>query len=198
MPPLSRVQTSGEFASEFAKTAGYSDYFCKRIASFWTNAQTARMTPLDAKDLAILAALQRDGSASALAMAETLGMSGSQIGRRRQRLEAEGYIEKTTCRLNAKLLGLDVQAFIQVQTDAQGAETHSAIRTLVRTQPEIVAAWTLTGEADYMFRVYCRDLGALNRLIQTVLLPHPSIGRVQSQIVMEELADETALPLASR
>ena len=46
-----------------------------------------------------------------------------------------------------------------------------------------------------MLRVVCADLAALNRLVQDVLLPHPSIGRVQSQIVMEELKDAIALPL---
>jgi DNA-binding Lrp family transcriptional regulator len=53
----------------------------------------------------------------------------------------------------------------------------------------------MTGEADYLLRIYCTDLAALNRLTQEVLLPHPSIGRVHSQIVMEELKDDSALPL---
>jgi DNA-binding Lrp family transcriptional regulator len=122
-------------------------------------------------------------------------MSASQISRRRQRLEAEGYIIGTPCRLNPDKLGLSVQAFIQVETRAQSTGTHQSIKRLVATTPEIVAAWTLTGEADYIFRVYCSDLAALNRLVQEVLLPHDTIGRVHSQIVMDQLKDDTALPL---
>ena len=56
----------------------------------------------------------------------------------------------------------------------------------------------LTGEADYIFRVFCVDLSALNSLIQNVLLPHPFIGRVQSQIVMNQMKGDTALPLPRR
>ena len=156
------------------------------------------MSQLDSKDLAILAQLQVNGLVSSLDLAETLGMSGSQIGRRRARLEAEGYIERTPSRLNAALLGLDVQAFIQIQTNTQTEDTHASIAKLIDHQPEIVAAWTLTGEADYIFRVYCPNLSALNRLVQTVLLPHPSIGRVHSQIVMDQMKDDTALPLPRR
>ncbi len=155
------------------------------------------MTNLDSKDIQILATLQRNGQASALEMSDHLGMSASQIGRRRLRMEAEGYIVATTCRLNPDLLGLGVQAFIQVQTVAQTGDTHQSIKSLTRQQPEIVAAWTLTGEADYIFRVYCSSLTSLNDLVQKTLLPHPAIGRVQSQIVMEQVKDDTALPLDS-
>jgi DNA-binding Lrp family transcriptional regulator len=157
--------------------------------------QNGRMTQIDSKDLALLAQLQRNGQISALELADILGMSASQIGRRKQRLESEGYILNTPARLNANLLGLSVQAFIQIQTDAQTSTTHAAITDLITRTDEIVAAWTLTGDADYIFRVYCRDLHRLNELVQTVLLPHPAIGRVQSQIVMDQLKDDTALPL---
>lgn len=157
--------------------------------------QISRMNSLDPKDINLLARLQRDGQTSAQDLAEDLGMSASQISRRRQRLEAEGYIMGTPCRLNPARLGLTVQAFIQIETRAQSNGTHQSIKRLVAATPEIVAAWTLTGEADYIFRVYCLDLSALNRLVQEVLLPHDSIGRVHSQIVMDQVKDDTALPL---
>jgi DNA-binding Lrp family transcriptional regulator len=153
------------------------------------------MTQLDSKDIHLLTLLQKDSQKSALDLSHELGMSASQIGRRRQRLEADGFIDSYPCRLNPAKLGLNVQAFIQVQTLSQKEDTHQSVQQLTNSQPEIVAAWTLTGEADYIFRVFCADLPALNNLIQNVLLPHPSIGRVQSQIVMDQMKDETALPL---
>lgn len=168
---------------------------CVSFAYYAQFMQSGCMIPLDTKDIALLALIQKNGQISSLELSETLAMSSSQIGRRRQRLEADGYILSTPSRLNAALLGLNVQAFIQIQTEAQNADTHTAIKTLIDKQPEIVAAWTLTGEADYLFRVYCENLSALNGLIQFVLLPHPSIGRVQSQIVMDQMKDDTALPL---
>lgn len=171
-------------------------FVCVWIAAVGINMQYWRIMELDSKDITLLAHLQRNAQASALDMAEELGMSASQIGRRKQRLEAEGYILSTPARLKAALLGLNVQAFIQIQTEAQTAETHGSVDDLIKRNPEIVAAWTLTGEADYLFRVYCRDLAGLNDLIQTILLPHPAIGRVHSQIVMDQLKDDTALPLS--
>lgn len=153
------------------------------------------MVELDSKDIALLAVLQKNAQASALEISETLGMSASQVGRRRHRLEQGGYILNTPARLNANLLGLTVQAFIQIQTEQQTAKTHTSIVDLIARTPEVVAAWTMTGEADYLFRVYCSDLSELNDLVQKTLLPHPAIGRVHSQIVMDQLKDDTALPL---
>ena len=66
---------------------------------------------------------------------------------------------------------------------------------IVETRPEIISAWTLTGEADYLLRVYCEDLAGLNALIHETLLPHPAVARVQSQIVMAQLKTDAPLPI---
>ena len=154
------------------------------------------MNTLDHTDSRLLTLLQSNAQMTATEMSESLNLSPSQISRRKARLEAEGYITATVSKVDAAKLGLAVQAFIQVQTDAHTGETHSAFMRLVKTHREITGAWTMTGDADYLLRVYCADLPALNRFTQDVLLPHPSIGRVHSQIVMDELKDAGPLPIA--
>ena len=149
---------------------------------------------LDETDSRLLAALQRNAHLTAQELGEALNLSASQAGRRRQRLEAEGLILGYAAKLDPLRLGLQVQAFIQVQMTRHGAETTVAFSRLVSLQPEIVSAWTLTGEADYLLRVYCENLGALNRLIHQVLLAHPAVSRVQSQIVMDQFKPDAPLP----
>jgi len=58
----------------------------------------------------------------------------------------------------------------------------------------VINAWTLTHEADHLLHVYCDDLAALNVFIQEILLHHPAVARVQSQIVMNELKSDAPLP----
>ena len=149
---------------------------------------------LDATDTRLLSELQRNAHLTAQELGETLNLSPSQAGRRRQRLEAEGYIEGYSARLNPLRLGLHVQGFVQVQLGTHGPEQSKEFARLVRTRPEITSAWTMTGEADYLLRVYCSDLPALNRLIHDVILPHPAVARVQSQIVMDQLKRDAPLP----
>ncbi|MGI3167763.1 Lrp/AsnC family transcriptional regulator [Pseudooceanicola sp. C21-150M6] len=150
---------------------------------------------LDSTDLRLLVALQKDAHLTAQDLGEMLNLSPSQAGRRRQRLEAEGYISAYVARLAPDRLGLTIQAFVQVQLGTHGPEHSSAFATLVNAREEVISAWTLTGEADYLLRVYCEDLGALHRLIHEVLLAHPSVTRVQSQIVMDQLKRDGPLPV---
>ncbi len=149
---------------------------------------------LDPTDTLLLAALQKNAHVTAQELGAQLNLSASQAGRRRQRLEAEGYVSAYVARLNADKLGLKVQGFVQVHLHQHGPETSASFARLVRTRPEITSAWTLTGDADYLLRVYCDDLSALNRLIHDVLLPHDAVAKVHSQIVMDQLKQDSPLP----
>ncbi|MEL7090367.1 MAG: Lrp/AsnC family transcriptional regulator [Pseudomonadota bacterium] len=149
---------------------------------------------LDPTDTRLLAALQSDAQATSQELGDRLGLSASQISRRRQRLETDGYITGYRARLDAGKLGLTVQAFVQVHLGTHGRETAASFARLVRSRSEIVSSWTMTGDADYLLRVYCVDLPALNALIHDTLLAHPAVAKVHSQIVMDQLKQDGPLP----
>ncbi|MEO9648917.1 MAG: Lrp/AsnC family transcriptional regulator [Roseobacter sp.] len=150
---------------------------------------------MDSIDKNLLARLQQDAQLTAQQLGEFLNLSPSQAGRRRQRLETEGYIKSYVARLDTELLGLAVQGFVQVHLTSHSAEQSRGFKSLVERTPEITDAWTMTGDADYLLRVYCADLRDLNRLIQDVLLLHPAVARVHSQIVMDQLKTDGPLPI---
>ncbi len=149
---------------------------------------------LDDIDKKLLAALQDNAHLTAQDLSERLNLSASQAGRRRQKLESEGYIKGYRAHLDAARVGLSVQAFVQVQLSSHGPEQARSFARLTALRAEIISAWTLTGDADYLLRVYCADLASLNQLIHDVILPHPAVARVQSQIVMDQLKQDAPLP----
>lgn len=149
---------------------------------------------LDKTDLRLLSALQKNAHLTAQELSERLNLSASQAGRRRQRLEAEGYIQGYIARLDPRKLGLNVQGFVQVHLGTHRPDSAQGFSQLINTRAEIVSAWTMTGDADYLLRVYCDDLPHLNQLIHEVLLPHPAVSRVHSQIVMDQLKRDGPLP----
>lgn len=153
------------------------------------------MTPLDRTDSRLLDEIQKNAQLTAQELGELLNLSASQAGRRRQRLEDHGLIDGYCARLDPMRLGLDVQAFIQVSMVTHSPASARSFQTLIRTRPEVVSAWTLTGEADYLLRVFCRDLGDLNHLVHEVFLPHEAVARVNSQIVMHQTKADSPLPV---
>jgi len=150
---------------------------------------------LDSTDTRLLTEIQRRADITAQELGEILNLSPSQVARRRSRLEAEGVIAGYRARLDPGRLGLTVQAFVQVQMTAHNADNAANFVRLVVTLPEVVGCWTLTGEADYLLRVWVADLPALNTFIHHRLLAHPAVARVQSQIVMDQPKADAGLPL---
>ena len=166
---------------------------CGKLLRFQQTVQNWRM--LDETDSRLLSALQANAQVTAQELGDLLNLSASQAARRRARLEADGLVTGYAARLSPERLGLTVQAFVQVQMAAHAPETARDFLRLIATLPEIVACWTLTGEADYLLRVWCADLPALNDLIHHRLLPNPAVARVQSQIVMAQPKADAGLPI---
>ncbi|MGL5113785.1 MAG: Lrp/AsnC family transcriptional regulator [Beijerinckiaceae bacterium] len=150
---------------------------------------------MDIFDRRLLAALQADGGLTNQQLAEKVGLSASQVSRRRQQLETDGLIEGYVARLSAEKLGLGVRVFVHVSLANHSPENSRRFAELVARTPEIQEAHALTGEADYLLKIAVRSLKDLASLVNDVLLPHESVDRVRSEIVLETLKESIALPL---
>jgi DNA-binding Lrp family transcriptional regulator len=151
---------------------------------------------MDAFDHRLLAAIQQNGARTNQELADLVGLSPSQISRRRQQLEADGVIAGYAAKLDAEKLGFGVRVFIHVSLAAHSPDNSRRFAELVGRTPEIQEAHALTGEADYLLKVAVRSLKDLSALVNDVLLPHESVDRVRSEIVLETLKESQALPLA--
>ncbi len=150
---------------------------------------------LDGFDRRLLALLQEDASRTNAELGDAVGLSASQISRRRDRLEAAGVIRRYRAELDAAAIGLDVVAFVRVTLAAHSGDNARRFRDLVRLTPEILEAHAVTGGTDYLLKIAVADLKALSKLVSETLLPHKSVARVQSEIVLESLKDARVLPV---
>lgn len=148
---------------------------------------------LDQFDRALIKALQQNGQATNAELAALVGLSVSQAGRRRHRLEAEGVITHYRAQLSAEAVGLQIQAFIQISLTRHSRESAQNLHSYLQAQPEILNIWSLTGSADYLLQIYCASLPALNHLVHEVLLSHETITHVESKIVMEQIKSDGIL-----
>lgn len=150
---------------------------------------------MDLVDRRLLRAVQQDGAVTAQELGRRLGLSTSQAGRRRARLEQVGILRSIRAEIAPEACGLAMQAFLKVELNPCSAALREDFASLLQSTPEIVSGFALTGEADHLLRVWCADLAALNDLIQNLLLAHPAVARVTSQIVMTQIKPDTPLPL---
>ncbi|MBD8891492.1 Lrp/AsnC family transcriptional regulator [Roseibium litorale] len=150
---------------------------------------------LDGFDIKILRLLQGNASLTNQQLGEDVGLSASQVSRRRQKLEQEGVIRRYRASLDPDALGLTVTAYVGVTLGAHTRENARRFRDRMVAMPEVQEAHTLTGDVDYMLKVVVADLKALSRFINDELLPQEAVLNVRSSIAMETLKDDNLLPL---
>ncbi len=152
-------------------------------------------TAYDTFDVKLLAELQENSAATNAEIGETIGLSASQVSRRRQKLEENGTIRRYRAALNPEALGFTVTAFVGVTLGAHTRENARKFRNMVKAMPEVQEAHTLTGDVDYMLKVVVSDLKSLSRVVNDELLPQEAVQHVRSSIAMETLKDDNLLPL---
>ncbi|MEP3045203.1 MAG: Lrp/AsnC family transcriptional regulator [Roseibium sp.] len=153
---------------------------------------------LDGFDVKLLAALQENAALTNAELGDAIGLSASQVSRRRQKLEDSGIIRRYRAALSPEALGLTVTAFVGVTLGAHSKENARKFRNMVKAMPEVQEAHTLTGDVDYMLKIVVPDLKSLSRIVNDDLLPQEAVHHVRSSIAMDTLKDDNLLPIGGQ
>jgi Lrp/AsnC family transcriptional regulator len=149
---------------------------------------------LDSKDLQILDVLQHDAMTPIAEIAEHVGLSTTPCWRRIQRLEQGGVIRRRVALLDPGALNVPVSVFVAVRTNRHSAAWVAQFRKTLEAIPEIVEAYRMSGEIDYLLRVVVSDIAGYD-LVYKQLIEKIEFADVTSSFSMEELKHTTALPL---
>ena len=155
------------------------------------------MTDFDDFDLRILAALQRDGRMTNVALSEVVALSPSQCARRLERLEKIGAIRGYGAFLDPEALGFGITALVTVTLEKHARANIKEFRELVQLRPEIVECLAITGDGDFQLRIVARDLASFSRFLMDVVIPMPGVATTRSHIVLEQVKSTTALPIGA-
>jgi Lrp/AsnC family leucine-responsive transcriptional regulator len=150
---------------------------------------------LDALDRRLLREVQRDGRASVVALAERVGLSATPCQRRLKRLEEAGIIAGYAALLDAPRLGLGLTAFVQVSLASRSEETVEAFHAAIGRMPEVLAAWAMSGETDYLLQVVARDLEDYGEFATRRLLRLPGVKDTKSAFVLRTVKPPAGLPV---
>ena len=152
-------------------------------------------TALDATDRKLLREIQRDGRASIVALAERVGLSPTPCQRRLKRMEEDGVIAGYAAVLDAARLGLGLTAFVQVSLASRSEETVEAFHAAIGRMPEVLAAWAMSGETDYLLQVVATDLDAYGEFATRRLLRLPGVKDTRSAFVLRTVKPPAGLPV---
>ena len=164
------------------------------IPCFWMTELRHDM-PMDATDLAILSELQRDGSLSNVELARRVKLSPSPCLARVRALEESGTIRRYVALVDPEALGLGVSVFISISLREQNTATLAEFERRIGAHEEVMEAYLMTGDADYLLRVVVPDIRSLERFILERLSPIPGVEKIRSSFTLKQVRYKTALPL---
>lgn len=149
---------------------------------------------MDTIDLRILHELQRDAKLTNVELAERVKLSPSPCLVRVRALEEAGVIRRYVTLLDPRAMGLDVSVFIQVRLDRQVDNALRVFEDTVKSYPEVMECYLMTGDSDYLLRVVVADVDALQKFIVDEVARIPGVANIRSSFALKQVKFETALP----
>lgn len=144
---------------------------------------------IDDVDRGIIAYLAVDARASYAEIGTTVSLSAPAVKRRVDRLRAAGVIQGFTVVVDPAAVGWATEAFVELF--CTGRTTPRQITAAVRQHPEVVGAYTVSGEADALVHLRASDIGHLEQALER-LRAEPFVTSTRSMIVLSRLVEKTA------
>ncbi|MDA7967459.1 MAG: Lrp/AsnC family transcriptional regulator [Gammaproteobacteria bacterium] len=149
---------------------------------------------IDSVDRKILYHLQNDADLTIKEIAQKVHLSPTPCWKRIQRLEDAGVIRARVALLDPAKVGAGVTVFIAVRTDQHNIEWSEKFAREMKSIPEVMEIYRMSGTVDYLLRVVVPDIAAFDRIYKTII-GRVSLTDVTSMFAMEQMKYTTALPV---
>jgi Lrp/AsnC family transcriptional regulator len=149
---------------------------------------------MDRTDRRILSLLQEDATLPVAELARRVQLSQTPCWKRVQKLKAAGVIRKQVALCDPGKLGLGTTVFVAVRTGQHNDAWLRKFDAAVKTIPEIVEVYRMSGEVDYLLRVVTSDIAGYDAVYRR-LIKAVELSDVSSSFAMETIKSTTALPL---
>ena len=159
-------------------------YICKRMAA-----------EIDKTDLQILRILQENGRITNLQLSSEIGLSPAPTLERVRKLENSGYILSYHALVDEEKLGLGIKTFIQVQLDFYKSNTITVFLEEIKAIKEVTECHHVTGQCDFLLKVYVKDIKAYERLIMEKISKISVVKTFQTMMIMSTSKKEPIVPL---
>jgi Lrp/AsnC family transcriptional regulator, leucine-responsive regulatory protein len=148
---------------------------------------------LDRIDRRILELLQQDGRSSVSQIARDVNLSVTPTLERVRRLEANGYIDGYSARLNPRKLGLGLLAYVEVSLDRTTADAFERFKSAMLTYEEVMDCHMVAGGFDYLLKVRVKDMESYRSFLGDRVASLRGVQQTHTYFVMEEVKSTHAI-----
>lgn len=149
---------------------------------------------IDTIDRKILTILQRDANTSVDEISDLVTLSRNACWRRIKQMEEAGVIKGRVVLVDPAAVGCPLTVMVLIRTNAHDVNWMAKFQAALAAMPEVVGAYRMTGELDYVLKVRVADVPAYDTFYKR-LTSRISVSDISASFVMEEIKDTTAVPL---
>ena len=152
------------------------------------------MASLDAFDLRILAALQRDARTPMSELAEEVGLSTPACYRRIRDLRESGVIERDVALVAPGAMGWSVTMIVLVTLERDRGRIVDDLVRKLRAAEEVIDVWYVTGDHDLVLHVAAQNMSTYDDFTRRVLHAEEHVRSFKTLVVLQH--PKRAAPLA--
>ena len=153
-----------------------------------------RNIKLDKIDLKILRILQNNSKITNLELSRRVKLSPAPTLERVKKLENAQVIQSYHAKVNPEKIGLDVKTFVLVSLAWNRENALDNFVDKVKDIEEIVECYLITGEADVLMKLICRDIASYEQILFKTLSKIPEIERLKTLMTLSSFKNSKLLP----
>lgn len=142
---------------------------------------------VDVIDLKILKQLQNNARLSHQDLAELVNLSASACHRRVKILESKGIIENYQIKIDYAKLGYKMDAIIEIKLAQLTDDEHHAFIAQINDFDEVINAYIITGDSNYILYVTTKDLDDYSQFIINKLNKVKGVVGINSKIILAKI-----------
>ncbi len=147
-------------------------------------------------DRNILRQLQRNARISFAELARQVGLSTTPCKERVKRMERHGVIRNYQAILNPNYLDAALVVFVQIRLNRTAQDVFEEFTRHVYDLPQVQECYLVSGNFDYLIKARVADMAAYRQFLGETLLTLPGVQESTSYVVMEQVKETLALPVA--
>ncbi len=145
---------------------------------------------LDTVDVKILNILQEKGRTKRNELADAVGLSLPSLSERLRKLEKKNIIDGYYAKLDRKMFGYDIMAFITLVMGT--SQNYEELANRVAETPEILECHAILGDGSHILKTIVKDTSSLEALLRKIQ-SWPGVNRTLTSFVLSTLKETTKL-----
>lgn len=151
-----------------------------------------KLAKIDDFDRRLLELVRRNNREPARTLADKVGLSLSAVLRRLRRLREQKIIVADIALIDPALTGSAITMHVLVRMKQPGMRTMDAFARKIADEPEVAAAWEVTGDDDFVIKVQVATMAEYDAFTRRMLGDEQGVMAYKTLITIQTIVEDNS------